>query len=305
MIRLAHISDVHLGPLPPVNPVQLTSKRLVGYNSWIFRRRAIHDPAITAEVLRDIRTSAPDHVMCTGDLINISLRREFINGASWLQHAGKSDWLSFVPGNHDAYVTVPWEEGLGLWGDYMTGDLVVKGARTTGTVAMPFPFVRQRRNVALVGASTAVPTRPGRATGLLGTAQLEALAQTLSDLRQRGFYRVLMIHHPPLPGQARNHKALKDCHEMAAVLREEGCDLVVHGHNHTATHRKFSTRFGTAHVLGVPSASSNGARDTEPAAWNEYVIRRVSGQWQTTINIRQWHAQDRRFVPQTSYTLEP
>jgi 3',5'-cyclic AMP phosphodiesterase CpdA len=199
MIRLAHISDVHIGPLPPINPVNLTSKRLVGYNSWIFRRRGIHDPAITAALLKDIREAAPDHLINTGDLVNIALQREFINGASWLQHAGPPDWMSFVPGNHDAYVSMQWEQGMGLWGDYMTGDLAVPGARPTETVSMPMPYVRQRRNVALIGVSSAVPTRPGRATGVLGAAQLEALASTLRNLRSRGFFRLLMIHHPRCP----------------------------------------------------------------------------------------------------------
>ncbi len=305
MIRLAHISDVHLGPIPPLNPVNLTSKRLVGYNSWIFRRRAIHDPAITQAILKDIKAAGTDHLMFTGDLVNIALRREFINGASWLQNAGKPDWMSFVPGNHDAYVTTDWETGLGLWGDYMTGDLAVSGARPTSCVAMPFPYVRQRRNIALIGVTTAMPSRPGRATGVLGAAQIEALAASLANLRQRGFYRVLMIHHPPLQGLAKSHKALKDAAELTGVLTDEGCDLVVHGHNHTATHHKLATRHGTAHIVGVPSASSNGNRNTELAAWNEYVVRRVAGEWHTTLNIRQWNKDQRQFMPQTSYSLEP
>jgi len=305
MIRIAHISDVHLGPLPPVKASEMTSKRLVGYNSWMFRRRGIHDPAITAEIVRDIKAAAPDHLMVTGDLVNIALKREFINGASWLQNAGTPDWISFVPGNHDTYVPVAWEEGLGLWGDYMTGDLAVPGARPTGSVAMAYPYVRQRRNIALIGVTTGTPTRPGRATGTLGPAQLEALAATLSNLRQRGFFRLLMIHHPPLPGLAKQRKALTDAAELAGILQDEGCDLVVHGHNHTAMRHKLASRYGTVHVIGVPSASSNGARNTEPAAWNEYTIRRVSGQWQCTVGTRVWAAAQRGFVPQTSYSLEP
>jgi 3',5'-cyclic AMP phosphodiesterase CpdA len=305
MIRIAHISDVHLGPLPPVKASEMTSKRLVGYNSWMFRRRGIHDPAITAEMIRDIRATAPDHLMVTGDLVNIALKREFINAASWLQHAGAPEWISLVPGNHDAYVPVAWEDGLGLWGDYMTGDLAVPGARPTGSVAMAFPYVRQRRNIALIGVTTAVPTRPGRATGTLGPAQLETLAATLSNLRQRGFFRLLMIHHPPLPGLAKQRKALTDAAELAGILQDEGCDLVVHGHNHTSMRHKLASRHGTVHVIGVPSASSNGARNSEPSAWNEYTIRRVSGQWQCTVSTRVWQAAQRAFVPQTSYSLEP
>ena len=119
--RIAHISDVHLAPLPPVKPSEMTSKRIVGYNSWMFRRKAIHDPRIAIEIVRDIKAAQPGHVMVTGDLVNIALPREFINGESWLRNLGKPDWVSFVPGNHDAYVPVQWDKGMGRLGDYMTG----------------------------------------------------------------------------------------------------------------------------------------------------------------------------------------
>ena len=66
--RIAHISDVHLAPLPPVKASEMNSKRIVGYNSWMFRRKAIHDPAVASEIVRDIKAARPDHVMVTGIL---------------------------------------------------------------------------------------------------------------------------------------------------------------------------------------------------------------------------------------------
>ncbi len=282
----------------------MSSKRLVGYNSWVFRRKAIHRPEIAAELVRDIKAAAPDHVMCTGDLINIALRREFINAASWLRNLGKPDRISFVPGNHDAYVPSEWETGMGLWGDFMTGDLVVKGAITLPSVCLPFPYVRQRRNIALIGVSTAIPSRPGLAIGTLGSAQIEALASTLSNLRNRGFYRVLMIHHPPLPGLAKPRKALTDAADLAGVLRDEGCDLVVHGHNHVSMRNQLISRHGPVNILAIPSATSSGARSTEPAAWNEYHIQRSAGRWACTVHTRRWDTEHKKFMPQTSYSLE-
>jgi hypothetical protein len=44
--------------------------------------------------------------------------------------------------------------------------------RADGT---PFPFVRRRGPLALIGVSSAVPTPPLMATGRLGRAQLDAL----------------------------------------------------------------------------------------------------------------------------------
>ncbi len=301
--RIAHISDVHIAPLPPVNPSELSSKRLVGYNSWVFRRRAIHKSAVLQEIVHDIKAAEPDHVMVTGDLINIALKREFINGASWLRNLGPAESVSFVPGNHDAYVRNNWETGMGLWGDYMTGDLMVKGATSTADVAMPFPYVRQRRNIAMIGLTTAVPSRPGRATGTLGVPQIEALAKSLANLRKQGFFRILMIHHPPLPGMAKQRKALTDAAELSGVLQDEGCDLVVHGHNHVSMRSELASRHGTVNILAVPSASSCGARGTEAAAWNQYTVSRTSGQWHCSVDTRRWHPEQNKFVPQTSYTL--
>src|SRR3546814_12778538 len=42
MFKLAHISDPHLGPLPPVRVAELLNKRFFGWLSWVLRRRAPH-----------------------------------------------------------------------------------------------------------------------------------------------------------------------------------------------------------------------------------------------------------------------
>ena len=53
MFRLAHISDVHLGPLPDVTYRELASKRMVGYVNWQRnRRRFLHDGVLGAIVDR-------------------------------------------------------------------------------------------------------------------------------------------------------------------------------------------------------------------------------------------------------------
>jgi hypothetical protein len=114
----------------------------------------------------------------------------------------------------------------------MTGDMRVAGAHNVAGLAAPFPFVRQRGNVALIGASSAVPMGWRIAAGRLGMTQIESLREILRELRTRGFFRILLIHHPPLPGQAEARKALVDAADLKAVLQEEGAELVLHGHNH-------------------------------------------------------------------------
>ena len=55
MFRLAHISDVHLGPLPDVSYRDLASKRVLGYVNWQRnRRRHMHD-AVIDTIVADIK----------------------------------------------------------------------------------------------------------------------------------------------------------------------------------------------------------------------------------------------------------
>ncbi|TIU09350.1 MAG: metallophosphoesterase, partial [Mesorhizobium sp.] len=62
MLRLAHISDVHLGPLPDVTYRDLASKRVLGYVNWQRnRRRHMHD-AVIDTIVGDIKANAPDHL---------------------------------------------------------------------------------------------------------------------------------------------------------------------------------------------------------------------------------------------------
>ena len=158
--KLAHFSDVHLGPLPDGAVFSnFSPKRLIGALSWTFDRRKKHLPEIAAALVEDIKNTKPDHVAFTGDLVNIAAIAEFEQAARWLQKIGPADWLSFTPGNHDAYVKVPWGKSLGLLENYMSSDMKQD---------QRFPFVRLRRNIALIGVNGAIPQSLSRAGGTVG-----------------------------------------------------------------------------------------------------------------------------------------
>ena len=71
MFRLAHISDVHLGPLPALTFLELFSKRITGFVNW-HRNRRRHLFTNTLDiVLDDIERQNPDHLAITGDLVNL------------------------------------------------------------------------------------------------------------------------------------------------------------------------------------------------------------------------------------------
>src|SRR5262245_13605455 len=174
MITLAHLSDPHLGPLPTPRPHELASKRLTGFINWLRKRRFMHRPEVLAAIVEDLKAQSPDHIAVTGDLANISLPQEFVAGRAWLEQVGDARDVTVVPGNHDAYVRSAEPEVVRHWGPYMSAD--------KGAADISFPFVRRRGPLALVGVSTAVPTPPFMATGLLGADQLARLGATLAAL---------------------------------------------------------------------------------------------------------------------------
>ncbi len=304
MFTLAHLSDVHISPLPPVAAKGLLGKRALGLLSWHLRRKRHHKMAVARAITDDIRASGANHVALTGDLINVATPGEFTQGLQWLEAFGPHDWITFVPGNHDAYVPVSWDEGLGHWAAYMTGDTQIPATAAQTRQAGAFPFIRQRRNIALIGLSTAFPAPFHQATGILGEAQLTRLAASLSELRKRGYCRVVLLHHPPLPGQARDRKALRDCADLAAVLHTEGAELVLHGHNHTEMFSRTPGPDGPVPVIGAPSASYLSADNNKVARWYLYAIRRAGGAWRINVTARRYDASKAEMITDRQFDLD-
>jgi len=304
VFSLAHLSDLHLGPLPPgAARRHFALKRSIGTFNWRMNRHRLHEPAVAEAVADDVLEAAPDHVAVTGDIVNVAAHAEFPAARAWLQSLGDPAWVSFVPGNHDTYVRCDWQHGLQHLAEYMTGDMRVSDTQTNAQIAAPFPFVRLRRNIALIGLSSAVPQPLHRAAGRLGKVQLKALALLLADLRERGYARIVMIHHPPLPGLATPRKALEDAGPLRDILVSEGAELVLHGHNHEQMLNSLDSRSGRIHVLGVPSASMGRQQHHPPAAWNLYRIARQGGRWHTQVTTRSWNPEQRHLETAAQFAL--
>ena len=74
MIRLAHISDLHLGPLPPVAPRDVLTKRITGYLDWRFSRNRRKREAVLNGLAAHIATRQPDLIAISGDLVNLGTK---------------------------------------------------------------------------------------------------------------------------------------------------------------------------------------------------------------------------------------
>ena len=269
MFTLAHLSDPHLAPLPAPRWREFIGKRVTGYINWQRRRRFIHDPAVLAKIVADLKSQSPDAIAVTGDLTNIALPQEFVVGRAWLAALGAPADVTVIPGNHDAYVRMAAAEPERHWGDHMRGDDGTGG----------FPFVRRRGPLGLIGVSTGVPTPPFFATGLIGNEQLAAVALTLDQLKAEKLFRVVLIHHPPVSKAAR-HKRLLDAHILLHVIAEHGAELVLHGHDHLHMLNWLDGPNETrVPAVGVPSASAAWGMSKDAAAYNLYAIDGAPGAW--------------------------
>jgi 3',5'-cyclic AMP phosphodiesterase CpdA len=277
LFTLAHLSDIHLSPMPRARRRDLFGKRVLGYVNWHRGRKLVHRRDILDALTRDIVEQRPDHIAVTGDLVNLGLPEEFILAAEWLHHLGSPDRVTAIPGNHDAYVRLHPERGTGHWLPYMqsneAGDALIR------TPPSGFPFIRRFGDVALIGLSSAIPTMPFVATGRLGSAQCALLGLALEELGRQGLFRVVLIHHPPLPGQSSWRRGLRDATAFTAILKDKGAELVLHGHNHEQTLFELPTATGPAIVVGVPSASEAMSGTVPAARYNEYRIDRVGNGW--------------------------
>jgi 3',5'-cyclic AMP phosphodiesterase CpdA len=281
---IAHLSDPHLGPLPPLRLRDFTTKRALGYVNWKRGRERANDMGMLRRLVADLRGQHPDHVAMTGDVVNIGLPAEFPPAAAWMHTLGPPADVSFTPGNHDAYVHGSMPYLAAMFAPWTTSDSGNKGEGA-------YPFIRVRERVALIGLSSGVPTGPLMATGQIGQEQLHRFATLLDEARERGLARVVLIHHPPLKSGATALRNLIDAREFEAIVTRHGAELILHGHNHkrSVAHLKSAaarTLNGRIPVIGVPSASSTSKLARQRAAYHLLRIERQNGLWRTSARAR-------------------
>ncbi|MEX3011956.1 metallophosphoesterase [Hoeflea sp. TYP-13] len=280
MFRLAHISDIHLGPLPRLTARELASKRITGYVNWHRNRRKRLFGNILESLLEDINSANPDHLAITGDLVNLAARAEIEMAAGWLAETGDPEKVSVVPGNHDAYVPGAFKTLCNAWRPFMLGDDHSVSASGDNL----FPYLRKRGDVALIGVSTASATLPFMASGIFDRRQAHALSDILGQTGNEGLFRIIMIHHPPVRGATRLHKRMLGIRRFSGVLKSHGAELILHGHTHLDTLHHLPGKHRTVPVVGVPSASEAHGGRRPPSGYNIFTIDGTAGDWTCTLD---------------------
>ena len=256
---------------------ELAGKRFTGYLNWKRGRHAIHDMAMLERITADMLHHNPDHVALTGDLVNIGLESEFVTAQRYIQRIGPPDFVSVIPGNHDAYVRSSFSYMAATASPWMTGD---------DQNAVVFPYLRVRGEVALIGVSSGIPTAPLLASGELGESQREELKRMLEATRKRGLIRVIMIHHPPHLRGSSFGRGLRDSQAFERLIAEAGAELILHGHNHRFSVVDFKTPEGKAPVVGVASCSAVPGSPNHRAAWHMYEITRKGEAVRIDVKVR-------------------
>lgn len=295
--RLAHLSDLHATSAAPQRASELANKRLLGWLSWKRKRRFEHLDFVLEALIADLPASGARHVAISGDMTHIGLPAEIEDAARWLARIGPPEAVSLVPGNHDAYARSGAADPWAPWAAYLASRDAAGLAVGEGVGAARFPTARRLGPVAIVGASSARPTLPLLATGRLGEAQLERLASVLRALGGEGAFRVVVVHHPPLPvGQSRRRQ-LDDAAALRAVLAREGAELVLHGHTHRTSFAEVAGPNAPIPVVGVPSSSSIGSKPERRARYHVYQIDRdATGRFTVSYEVRGFDPERRRFA---------
>lgn len=232
--------------------------------------------ALLADLTADIKTQGPDHIVCTGDTCNIGLPGEWAASRDFLESLGSAKEVSFVPGNHDAYVPGALEGLLRQVGPWAQSHDGPSSDESKGV----FPYIRRLSlhgggSIAFIGLSSAVPTPPFVASGRLGTGQCMAVERLLADLRQdRSCFRIVLIHHPPHRDGARRGRGLIDAAAFEALIGRVGAELILHGHNHVTSIAYLQGPDGNVPVIGAPSASERGLGHAHRAGYHLFCIDR-------------------------------
>ncbi|MBM4256132.1 MAG: metallophosphoesterase [Deltaproteobacteria bacterium] len=323
---LAHLSDLHVTSARVTNPLVLLNKRILGWLSWTLRRQHLYRPEVLQTLIADLHQQPHDSVVVTGDITNISLEEEFSAAVPWLRKIGTPEKVFIIPGNHDAYIPVSYERSWKHWEAYLQSDqglwepstptLSAQPERSVNEVEgqtakayLPFPTVRIREPVVLIGVNTTFPPAAwDAANGSVGAQQLQELEQLLQRFATTDLCRVVLIHHPP-DEAVEARRRLTDTAAFCQVLRRAGAELVLHGHLHKTVRRSIPGPTHPIPVIGVRSSSAIGHRPKRRAQYHLYRIERNNNgqngsRFHIRMIVRAYNHQAQCFVGKKELTLQ-
>lgn len=274
-MKLAHFSDIHVTLSPLGAGPGLSGKRLAGTANYYVGGRGRHFRGAEGRIerlLADVDRSEPDHVLCTGDVTQMSWPEEFRRAASLFgARLDHPELYTVLPGNHDRYTKQASEE---RWFE-----------AAFGAVAPPsYPFVKplDHGRVHLVAVDVTRPAGLVDSSGELGEKQRAKLEAVLTDPKLADTFNILTMHYGLRKADGRPdgpRHGIRDYRALEALLArpEVRVDLVLHGHMHRPYALPVSGRRVICVGSGTDLATGGGWHllDIHPESRQVQVRRRV------------------------------
>ncbi|MBT3375695.1 MAG: metallophosphoesterase [Lentisphaerae bacterium] len=233
-MRIAHISDIHVG-LPPDGMKSLVDKRILGtLNFLLRRRRKIHLDWLAGAVDR-LQALQPDWIVCTGDLTSVSSPLEFALAEGFMAPLLElcPERFLYVPGNHDVYVSDRrCEKALAHAFSYLN-------SQRWDLTDLPVEFSHGETRFFVV--QECLPTNWFLSSGRVPEEAVDTLLGWLDQPRQPGEKRVLVGHFPLLDGHGRalgRRRRLANAEGLRQALADGRLDVSLCGHIHSPFTRR-------------------------------------------------------------------
>ena len=230
MIKIAHISDLHLWKIT-FNLSQFLSKRWIGnINLIFFRKKKFNKEQIFSlpEVFEKLKIN---YVIVTGDISSTSLDDEFLFGKKLFDELEKRGIKSlFLPGNHDCYTKKAQKEKTfykyfennpgksNIEQKYCLKADGIEAHKLTG-------------NWWVIGIDCTLATHLVSSRGLF-SEETEKKLYDLLDLIPKDNY-IIIANHFPFRITKSPRKALKRANNLKKILKAyPNIKLFLHGHTH-------------------------------------------------------------------------
>jgi len=288
-MKLAHCSDLHLLSLEGAKFLDFANKRWIGGLNLLSNRGRHYHSEIFEALVADVNAGDVDHLLVTGDITNLALPDEFRFARDLFEGLRLGpEHVTVLPGNHDAYV----QRGAHFFTEHFAP--FFRSDDEFHDPNAPWPLVRVRGDVAMIGLSTSLQTPWFTAYGVIGDEQLGRVRELLADERLASKVRIVAIHHPPAGPPARSRiRGLRDREALAEVLAEVGAELVLHGHEHRDLSFELPGPVGGIPVRGIQSGTYEAGRHDRRARYRIYEVEdgRVVGE-----ALRVWDPKSREFI---------
>ena len=245
MVKIGHLTDLHVQDWSDFHLCDVFTKRLTGFANYKFFRGSHHKNGVLALAVEKLVLAAPDLVIVTGDLSNVGFRSEWKAAKRLLrplENAGIA--LRVIPGNHDYYVH---QSASGRFESYFR----------KWQSGKEYPQVARSGAVSCILLNSARVTPLFTAFGAIDPAQRERFVEMCESERAAGQRLLVALHHHLTPAPHKRYdglRELKGATSFLDLITQMKPDLVIHGHNHFAQLQRLKSGIT---IQGLSSSSSD------------------------------------------------